>query len=93
MLSNNLKRSVATLGVVAGLLAAAAPASAQDGGADFTRGSQDPAFRFEMAGLPVKAPTTAGTQVGGEGVKEPRSPEDRAGSFLERFDVSQWWLA
>ena len=29
MLSNNLKRSVATLGVVAGLLAAAAPASAQ----------------------------------------------------------------
>ena len=37
MFSTNLKRSVATLGVVAGLLAAAVPAGAQGGGADFTR--------------------------------------------------------
>ena len=57
MFSTTLKRSVATLGVVTGLLAAAGTASAQGGGADFTRGPQDPAFRFEMAGLPVKAPT------------------------------------
>ena len=34
MFSINLKRSVATLGVVAGLLAAAGPAGAQGGGAD-----------------------------------------------------------
>jgi hypothetical protein len=37
MFSITLKRSVATLGIVAGLLAAAVPASAQGGGADFTR--------------------------------------------------------
>ena len=37
MFSSNLKRSVATLCVVAGLLVAAGPASAQGGGADFTR--------------------------------------------------------
>ena len=37
MFSTNLKRSAATLGVTAGLLAAAGPASAQGGGADFTR--------------------------------------------------------
>jgi len=37
MFSTTLKRSLATLGVVAGLLAAAAPAGAQGGGADFTR--------------------------------------------------------
>ena len=62
MFSTNLKRSVATLGVVAGLLAAAGPASAQGGGADFPRGPQDPAFRFEMAGLPVKAPAKTWTE-------------------------------
>lgn len=37
MFRTNLKRSLATLGVVAGLLAAAVPAGAQGGGADFTR--------------------------------------------------------
>ena len=37
MFSTTIKRSVATLGVVAGLLAAAVPAGAQGGGADFTR--------------------------------------------------------
>ena len=37
MFSINIKRSVVTVGVVAGLLAAAGPASAQGGGADFTR--------------------------------------------------------
>jgi hypothetical protein len=37
MLSSTLKRSVATVAIVAGLLAAAVPASAQGGGADFTR--------------------------------------------------------
>ncbi len=130
MFSTTIKRSVATLGVVAGLLAAAVPASAWSGPAGvpgnyandavkagasevlyetvtvkapkpsdadrtlITNGSaddnmyhlpdvndevlavkapasaqggpQDPAFRFEMAGLPVKAPTNAGTQVGSE---------------------------
>ena len=37
MFSINIKRSVVTVGVVAGLLGAAGPASAQGGGADFTR--------------------------------------------------------
>jgi hypothetical protein len=37
MFSSTLKRSVATLAIVAGLLAAAVPAGAQGGGADFTR--------------------------------------------------------
>ena len=37
MFSVNIKRSVVTVGVVAGLLAAAGPASAEGGGADFTR--------------------------------------------------------
>ena len=134
MLSTTIKRSVATLGVVAGLLAAAVPASAVtlngSGGGDsstldnaelldavkgpkpsdadrtlITNGSaddnmyhlpdvndevlavkapasaqggpQDPAFRFEMAGLPVKAPTNAGTQVGSEGVKAPTRADDQ----------------
>ena len=35
MFSINIKRSVATVGVVAGFLAAAGPAGAQGGGADF----------------------------------------------------------
>ena len=52
MFSSNFKRSVATLGVAAGLLAAAGPASAQGGAADPTRGPQELGFRFEMAGLP-----------------------------------------
>ena len=42
MFSTNLKRSIATLGVVAGLLAAAGPAGAQGGGAGFTQGPQHP---------------------------------------------------
>jgi hypothetical protein len=37
MISINIKRWVAALAVTAGLLAAAGPASAQGGGADFTR--------------------------------------------------------
>ena len=37
MFSINIKRSVVSVGVVAGFLAAAGPASAQGGGADFTR--------------------------------------------------------
>jgi hypothetical protein len=37
MFSTSLKRSLATLGIMAGLLVAAAPANAQGGGADFTR--------------------------------------------------------
>ena len=51
MLSITLKRSAATVGVAAGLLAAAAPACAQ--------------VMPGMIG--VKAPTKAGTQVGHEG--------------------------
>ena len=37
MFNSTFKRSVVTLGVVAGLLAAAGPAGAQGGGVDFTR--------------------------------------------------------
>jgi hypothetical protein len=59
MLSITLKRSAATLGVVAGLLAGAGPASAQLN--DLTQTPQ-------AAGVGnVKAPSKAGTQVGHEG--------------------------
>jgi hypothetical protein len=54
MFSSTLKRSVATLGVMTGLLAAAGPASAQ----------------FLPTGTGVKAPANARTQVGSEGVKD-----------------------
>ena len=72
MLSNNLKRSVATLGVVAGLLAAAGPASALGVGVG-ENGSQGavkaPTFMHgDFSSVVVKAPTNAGTQVGSEGV-------------------------
>ena len=53
MFGTTIKRSVATLGVVAGILVAAGPASAQ--------------VMPGMIG--VKAPTKAGTQVGHEGSK------------------------
>jgi hypothetical protein len=41
LFSSTLKRPAATLAVVAGLLAAAVPAGAQGGGADFTRPVDD----------------------------------------------------
>jgi hypothetical protein len=90
MLSTNLKRSAATLGVVAGLLAAAGPASAQilDGPVLAKAGPQpvaggylatDPrsednnSIRLSIGGAEaagfVKAPATAGTQVGSDGGK------------------------
>ena len=62
MFSITLKRSAATLGVVAGLLVAAALASATPVGVQ--PGQENDA-------LTVKAPTNAGTQVGSEGVKAP----------------------
>ena len=87
MFSTTIKRSVATLGVVAGLLAAAGPASAQilDGPVLAKAGPQ---VGSECVKAPVpaslvdygpgvcyfhtgKAATNAGTQVGSEGVKTP----------------------
>ena len=56
MFSTTIKRSVATLGVVAGILAAAGPASAAGGGDD--RPTEQ---------VSVKA-VAAGTQVGSEGL-------------------------
>ncbi len=54
MFNINLKRSVATLGVVAGLLAAAGPASAQGGGADFPSANKAPAVTmFDYEGSPL----------------------------------------
>ena len=60
MLSTTIKRSVATLGVAAGLLAAAGPASAQV--MPGTMGVTTPHPGSQ-------APANAGTQVGSEGVK------------------------
>jgi hypothetical protein len=79
MFSTTIKRSVATLGVVAGLLAAAVPASAQGGGADFTRfvvdgpitAKAEPAATQLGAANDVSqlsATEAKGTQVGSEGV-------------------------
>jgi len=68
MNSNTLKRTAATLGVVAGLLAAAGPASAQilDGPLMAKAGPQHEAggFKGELIGL---EPNALGTQVGSEG--------------------------
>ena len=84
MFSSNLKRSVATLGVVAGLLAAAVPASAQvmpgtmgvttpQVGSEGVKASVPPSLIDYQGGVlsfhTGKAPTNAGTQVGSEGVK------------------------
>ena len=74
MFGITLKRSAATLVVVAGLLAAAGPASAQilDGPVLVKAGPHAPkpsvavTFKGEMIGL---EPYAVGTQVGSEGVK------------------------
>ena len=91
MFNTTLKRSVATLGVVAGLLAAAGPASAQilDGPVLAKAGSQpmaggylasDPSSSLKdtlVSGYNVKA-AAEGTQVGSEGVKyQPPGPWSR----------------
>ena len=89
MFSNNLKRSVATLGVVAGLLVAAVPASA---GSDdpiptesvsFIKGPHQSVVvvvgEEDNTGIgiaPLKAPTNAGTQVGSEGVMNGMADDD-----------------
>ena len=79
MFSSNLKRSVATLGVVAGLLAAAVPASATPVGVQ--PGQENDA-------LTVKAPTNAGTQVGSEGVKAPSTEQSWAWHEAARTGVA-----
>jgi hypothetical protein len=50
MFTINLKRSVGALAVMAGLLAVAGPASAQGGGADFTRLEDRPQRGIILAG-------------------------------------------
>jgi hypothetical protein len=50
MFTINLKRSVGALAVIAGLLAVAGPASAQGGGADFTRLEDRPQRGIILAG-------------------------------------------
>ena len=69
MFSTTIKRSVATLGVAAGLLAAAVPASAQI--APGSMGVKPPSTEqlTNLQTQELKAPTNAGTQVGSEGVK------------------------
>jgi hypothetical protein len=89
MFSNTIKRSVATVGVLAGLLAAAGPASAGTSGdpiptesVSFVKGPHQSVVvvvgEEDNVGIgiaPVKAPTNAGTQVGSEGVKAPRADD------------------
>jgi hypothetical protein len=60
MFSSNRKRSVATLGVVMGLLAAAVPAGAQGAGADPTKFVVDGPFTAKAAA------TTGNTPGGGD---------------------------
>jgi hypothetical protein len=78
MFSTTIKRSVATLGVVAGLLAAAVPASAQIGPATMGNLHTEPGPRvassevFELNTFGGNDSLDArGTQVGSEGVKAP----------------------
>jgi hypothetical protein len=65
MNSNTLKRTAATLGVVAGLLAAAGPANAQILDGPLMPKASGYNFKGEVIGL---EPTALGTQVGSEGV-------------------------
>ena len=70
MFSSTVKRSVAIVGVVAGLLAAAVPASATVTCLDQDLVTVKDAFMHgDFSSVVVKAPTNAGTQVGSEGVK------------------------
>jgi hypothetical protein len=77
MFTITLKRSAATLGVVAGLLAAAAPAGAQilDGPI--------------MWGTPRANLNALGTQVGSEGLKAPKAAGTETGNpeIAHRSDV------
>jgi hypothetical protein len=72
MLSANFKRSVATLGVVAGLLAAAVPASAGPAGV--------PGDQPNDALYTVKAPAQLGT----EGNNQPSHGGDQMKYYLEQ---------
>jgi len=58
MSSITLKRSFATLAAIAGVLAAAGPAAAQGGGADFTRLYSGPTTVFLPGGKPVVQPAS-----------------------------------
>jgi hypothetical protein len=79
MFSITLKRSAAALGVAAGLLAAAGPASAMDymGSPVVTYSVKAPTtptangFGLSFEHIDMNARTNAGTQVGSEGVKAP----------------------
>jgi hypothetical protein len=86
MFSITLKRSVATLGVVAGLLAAAGPASAQALPGVVGLSEQG----WGTTHLYMKAPTNAGTQVGSEGVKAPTKagPQPEANGYTHMEEVS-----
>jgi hypothetical protein len=99
MFSITLKRSVATLAIVAGLLAAAGPASAQalPGMVGFT--TPDDSLQLmthasEQGGgnthLYMKAPTNAGTQVGSEGVKAPTKagPQPEVNGYTHMEEVA-----
>jgi len=85
MFSTTLKQSVATLGVVAGLLAAAVPASAMPAGAspimpnDALKAGASEVSLMETNGdqLFITAPTNAGTQVGSEGAKAPTKTDEQ----------------
>src|SRR5262245_6836465 len=74
MIITSLKRSAATLGVLAGLLAAAGPAAAQGGGADFTRfvvdgpitAKAEPRVTVDAGSGDDKVKAASGTQVGSE---------------------------
>ena len=91
MFSTTIKQSVATLGVVAGLLAGAGPASAQilDGPILAKAGPQPEAGGYLAAGPSIKGAVFRGELVGLEPtVKAPASPTSEV--FTTVSNVSIW---
>jgi hypothetical protein len=99
MFSITLKRSVATLAIVAGLLAAAGPASAQSlpGMVGFTTPDDSLQLMTHASEqgwgnthLYMKAPTNAGTQVASEGVTAPTKagPQPEVNGYTHMEEVS-----
>ena len=85
MFSSTLKRSAATLGVVAGLLAAAVPASGQIGPA--TMGVKAPqAMHLEQISMGVKAPRANSSEIAMESLTQARGPANL--SDIEAIDFN-----
>ena len=96
MFSTTIKRSVATLGVVAGLLAAAGPAASAGPGGVNDSAWNDPlvvkgaAPTEELFGNDNFSAEAEGTQVGSEGVKAPAKTDGTTSARSSRSPLPTW---